>query len=465
MTTQLQFSITDLNDGQKEAFEGLSKFITEKSNDQAVLRGYAGTGKTYLVKKLINYIHKTHPSYKIAVTAPTNKAVRVLSKSSSTIKDLRVTYQTIHKLLGLKEVIHTDGKITFESEFKAQNEINNFKVLIVDEVSMLDDALFTMLQQYVNRVKIIYMGDPAQIPPVNKPDCIPFNDEKKIYFDFREFTLTEIMRQSLDNPIIESSFEIRNNLVKRYPIDEVKTKLNEKDHGIIRINPNHVEDRDKAMQLFEKYFKCREFEENADHAKVVAWRNVTVDKTNKIIRNIIYSGKELTKIMEGEKLIVRKPIIDGMDMIVFTTSEELVVEEFSVASDVYQLIASRIRLKYYDTVVSAYDIEGKEYQRNIKILHEDSQFDFDKAAEALKANAVKTKGANRSWGAYYDFLRTFADVGYNYCTTCHKCQGSTYTNVFIIEDDLDLNSNILERNRIKYTAYSRASEKLFILKR
>jgi exodeoxyribonuclease-5 len=459
------FSI-GLNEGQTIAFNGLKDFLKDKPGIQAILRGFAGTGKSFLVKRLINYIHFKYPGFKIAVTGPTNKSVRVLSKAAVSLKDMRVVYQTIHKLLGLKEVIHTDGKITFEPAFDTKNEINSFKVLIVDEVSMLDDSLFTMLQPYVNRIKIIYMGDPAQIPPVNKPDCIPFNDEKKIYFDFKEYTLTEIMRQSLDNPIIEASFKIRNNLTKRLPIEELETELNNIGNGIIRINPNKESDRNSVAGLFEKYFKCEEFEKDADHAKVIAWRNITVNKTNNIIRNIIYKDEgTVSKIMNGEKLVVKKPITDGLNIIIFTTSEELTVEEFDVASDTYQVLDGRVRLKYYDTIVSAFDIEGKEYRRNINILHEDSQTDFDKTAEALKANAVKTKGAHRSWATYYEFIRTFADVGYNYAITSHKSQGSTYANVFIIEDDLDLNRDIFERNRMKYTAYSRAAEKLFVLKR
>lgn len=462
---QQQFNITDLNNGQKEAFELFKEFLIKHNSTQFCLMGFAGTGKSYLVKRLINYIHLKHPSFKIAVTAPTNKAVRVLSKASS-IKDLRVTYQTIHKLLGLKEVIHTDGKITFETAFDSKNEINQFKVLIVDEVSMLDDALFTMLQPYVNKVKIIYMGDPAQIPPVNRPDCIPFNDEKKIYFDFKEYKLTEIMRQSVDNPIIEASFKIRNNLTKRNPIEDIQTKLNEKNNGVIRIDPNKREERDSTMKLFEKYFKCPEFEKDADYAKVIAWRNKTVDKTNAIIRNIIYGiDRAKAKIVNGEKLVVRKPIIEGLNIILFTTSEELTVDEFDVATDLHKTEAGIVRLKYYDTIVTAIDIEGTEYKRSIKILHEDSQNDFNITAAKLKEHAVKTKGAQRSWPIYYEFLRKFADVGYNYCSTIHKAQGSTYKNVFIIEDDIDMNPNIFERNRIKYTAYSRPTDKLFILKR
>lgn len=460
---QTQFDISDLNTGQTEAFELFKDFLATRDGSMFILRGYAGTGKTYLVKRLIKYIHSKYPGFKVAVTAPTNKAVKVLAKSNS-MKDVRVNFQTVHKLLGLKEEIQLDGKIKFVKSTFDSNDIDKFKVLIVDEVSMLDDDLFTEIQSYSKRVKVIFMGDPAQIPPVNKPDCIPFNDDKKIYYDFSEFSLTEIMRQGLDNPIIASSFKIRNNLTKRYPIDDVQTIVNEKGQGVIRIDANKSADRDSTMKLFEQYFKCKEFENDPDYAKVIAWRNVTINKTNKIIRSIIY-GPDPGKIMVGEKLVCNKPITDGLNIVIFNNNDEFTVEEFSIASDLFASMNGKTRLNYYDTQVLAYDLEGKEMRRNIKILHEDSARDFEIVANSMKENAKLLKGAHRSWLKYYEFLREFADVGYNYAITCHKSQGSTYKNVFIIEDDIDFNPNIYERNRIKYTGYSRPTDKLFILKK
>jgi ATP-dependent exoDNAse (exonuclease V) alpha subunit len=57
-----------------------------------------------------------------------------------------------------------------------------------------------------------------------------------------------------------------------------------------------------------------------------------------------------------------------------------------------------------------------------------------------------------------------AQVKYNYAITAHKSQGSTYENVIVIEPDIDANSKIVERNRIKYVAYTRAKSLLFIVK-
>lgn len=462
---QLKFDISELNQGQTIVFNGLCDFLSKKNNQMAVIMGFAGTGKTYIINKLIKYINSKYPGFRIAVTGPTNKAVKVLAKTSS-FKDTRVEYKTVHKLLGLKESINNDGTIDFVKSNLDRNDIDKFKILIVDEVSMLDDKLFIEIQNYSNRLKIIFMGDPAQIPPVGKPDCIPFNDEKKSFFDFLEFKLTEIMRQSFDNPIIESSFMIRNNLLRHVPIEHIKTNINSKEHGIIRIDANKSEDRDYTMMMFKKYFKSKQFEKDADYAKIIAWRNVTVNKTNNIIRNIIY-GENLDRIMIGEKLICNKPITDGVINAspLFNTSDEFVVDEFEIATDIYKTIHGNTRLKYYDTKVISIDIEGTERKTNIKILHEDSDADFNTICKALMENAKKLKGAQRSWIKYYEFLREFADINYNYGSTVHKSQGSTYRNVFIIEDDIDMNTNIFERNRCKYVAYTRASERLFIIKK
>jgi hypothetical protein len=108
---------------------------------------------------------------------------------------------------------------------------------------------------------------------------------------------------------------------------------------------------------------------------------------------------------------------------------------------------------------------GEAIKDVIDIIHEKSEADFKKAANILRLIAISKKGKERTWVAYYDFLRKFADVNYGYCITCHKSQGSTYNTAFVLEDDIDANPNIVERNRIKYTAYTRASRKSYILKR
>jgi ATP-dependent exoDNAse (exonuclease V) alpha subunit len=99
----------------------------------------------------------------------------------------------------------------------------------------------------------------------------------------------------------------------------------------------------------------------------------------------------------------------------------------------------------------------------IKVLHEDSEASYAKMLEELKQLAINRKSTGPNlWIDFYDALKWPADIAYNYAITAHKAQGSTYENVFLMEDDINANQNIVERNRIKYTSYSRASHKLYV---
>lgn len=456
----------ELNEGQKEAYSRIVSFLESKTPEMYLLEGYAGTGKTYLIGKIIKYILDKHQSYTIAITAPTNKAVKVLQKTSG-IKNSRIEFQTVHKLLGLKEEITQDGKQVFKKAWDSAASIEEFDVLIIDEVSMLEDQLFIEIEGYKRNLRIIMMGDPAQIPPVNKPDSIPFLEGKAEQYSINKYRLEEIMRQTVGNPIIESSFILRNNLNERIHTIPRESQLTENGNGIIFLDANIQTNRDLFTDYLKEYFVSDNFNANPDYAKVIAWRNATVNNVNTLIRKMIY-GANPGKIMVNEKLLANKPIIDEtLDMIIFSTNEEFEVASYNIESRTVPTDGAHVILSYYDTTVIYEDITGKKLRKTINILHEDSEKEFEHALNLFKRTALSLKGyeAKKAWVKYYKFARRFADVNYNYGITGHKAQGSTYRNVFILEDDLDYNKNIYERNRIKYTSYTRPSDKLFILKR
>ena len=469
--------LESLNSDQKTAFKDLRDFICDKGDDSVyVLKGWAGTGKTYCVSVLVRYvlevIHPTHNWYRIAVTGPTNKSVRVIKKTSG-LKNPRVSFQTIHKMLGLTERITKEGVQEFVNQGDFQPKIKTVKLLIIDEVSMLNDDLFQEVLKYRDRIKIICMGDPAQIPPVGRPDCIPFREELAAGYRIKTLTLKQIMRQKKDNAIIESSVAIRSELGRsKNPVEPI-TKLNEKGEGIEFLNLNIPETRKGFSEILRRYFVTDEFKKDSEYAKIIAWRNKTVATMNDVIRKVIYGDEALgSKILVGEKLIANNPIIQG-ESIVLNTNDEFSVDSFVIDSDDLRYHVSDhpdaepfpITLKYYETVVSYLDDEDETVRVNIQILHEDSEEDFKKLANILKLRAIEKKGKDKSWLVYYNFLRKYADVNYGYCITAHKSQGSTYNTTFVLEDDIDMNWEIVERNRIKYTAYTRSSRKLYVLKR
>ena len=471
--------ISVLNEDQKKAFIELRDYICDKNNDDIyVLKGWAGTGKTFCVSLLVRYVLEViYPNknfHKIAVTGPTNKSVRVIKKSTG-IKNPRVIFQTVHKLLGLTEVITNDGKQEFINKGDFRAGIESTRLLIIDEVSMLSDDLFHNIIKYRNKTKIICMGDPAQIPPVGRPDCIPFREDMLKSYGIKTLELKTIMRQKQDNPIINASILIREDLEKPGNHVEPITKLNENGDGIEFLNLNSKETKVNFTNILDSYFNSPKFKEDPEYAKIIAWRNKTVSTMNSLARKIIHGNDaETSKLLMGEKLIANNPIIEGTD-ILFNTNDEFIVESFEIKTErikgnSYNIGRNEIAvddtlLKYYETKVSYLNEDDKRIIYYIDILHEDSEEDFYRISNLLKQVAIEKKGKDKTWIKYYTFIRRFADVNYAYAITAHKAQGSTYTASFVLEDDIEVNIDVIERNRIKYTAYTRTSKKLYVLKR
>jgi exodeoxyribonuclease-5 len=456
-----------LNEDQSESFEKLRDYISSSSDDIYVLKGWAGTGKTFTISVLVRYVLEVmypNKKYKIAVTGPTNKSVRVIRKTSG-IKHPRVIFQTIHKLLGLTERITLDGKQEFVNQ-GTPPQIDSVRLLIIDEVSMLNDDLFEMILEYRGKTKIICMGDPAQIPPVGRPDCIPFREELYDKYRIHPLQLRTIMRQNKGNPIIDISVKIRQNIEsRRNPVEPVTTKL-ENDEGVEFLNLNEKETRLNFPSFLERYFKTKKFENNSEYAKIIAWRNKTVASMNQIVRRVIFGEDKIkSKILIGEKLIANSPIIEG-EFVLFNTNDEFTVDSFEILKEKKKdQQGLELELKYYEAVVTYLDDQDELKKAYIDILHEDSEEDFRWLLNDLKSIAIEKKGKDKSWIKYYEFMRRFADVGYGYAITCHKAQGSTYDTTFVLEDDIDMNMDIVERNRIKYTSYTRSSRKLYVLRR
>ncbi len=474
-----------LNPGQKEAFDKIVEYIDNGQEDAFVLKGYAGTGKTYLIKQVIEYIIQTEEHSKLALTAPTNKAVKVLYNNSANnntsskgylFEDLfdsnsRIVYSTIHKLLALKEIVSDSGAVTFETSEFGSIELSDYQYLFVDEVSMLDDKL-TNIVLSKKKLKVIFLGDPCQIPQIGKGECIPFNSITQPYV-FKYAELNEIMRQKGDNAIIAQSFIIRNNLHSQDPLPSRESALNDKQEGIIVLDS--IADKSRIRSLFREYIDTPQFRANPDYFKVIAWRNETIRYVNGVIREVLY-GTNAPTFVVGEKLITQKPVferviikkrrgsIDGWRVAV-PNSEELVLENITEDYIVMKESASMDTFKAYELTVSYTDfIKGELVKKKIKVVHEEDKAKFTEYLEQLKGVAVKGKKAFL-WVRYFNALKYTADINYNYTLSIHKSQGSTYQNVLLLEEDVNKNPNVVERNRIKYTAYTRAAKRLYVLKK
>ena len=439
LTSIKEPDVSMLNEEQRKIFDRVTSIPMRKFS-QSLLTGYSGTGKTFLVTKIIEEILFKHKGIKIAITAPTNKAVRVLKNLSSICEThSQVEFNTLHSLLGLKRIITPDGKETYGPEWGGGN-IGEFDMVLVDEVSMLDNTIYDQLidNSKYNKIMLLFIGDRGQIPPVNGGESILFTQDLD-----NGFNLSKIIRQAGDNPIIQIAQKIRNN-------EEIKeeTVVDKDNNGVIFVKIN------TEMPLLERYFNSEHFDRNPNFVKVLAWTNNAVDYYNDKIRKMIY-GEKCPKLNIGEKMVCNKPITDSKKRVILNNNDEFEVLSYEIKED-----RTALKLSYYSVKVRS---NGEIY--TIKLLAEKSQAAYDKELNSLKTKAEKAPAMMRknAWLKYYNFKDKFADVKYNYALTVHKSQGSTFDNAIVINCDIKRIMDKKDRNKLLYTAVTRAKNKLFII--
>ena len=439
LTTIKEPDVSMLNEEQKNIFDSVTSVPMRKFS-QSLLTGYSGTGKTFLVTKIIEQILFKNKGVRIAITAPTNKAVRVLKNLSSICEThSQVEFNTLHSLLGLKRIITPDGKETYGPEWGGGN-IGEFDMVLVDEVSMLDNTIYEQLidNSKYNKIMLLFIGDRGQIPPVNGGESILFTQDLD-----NSFNLSKIIRQAGDNPIIQIAQKIRNN-------EDIKeeTVLDKDNNGVIFLKIN------TEMPLLERYFKSENFNRNPNFVKVLAWTNNAVDYYNDKIRKMIY-GDKCPKLNVGEKMVCNKPITDSKKRVILNNNDEFEVLSFDIKQD-----RTALKLYYYSVNVRS---NGENHV--IKLLAEKSQDVYEKELKSLKSKAEKAPAMMKrnAWLKYYNFKDKFADVKYNYALTVHKSQGSTFDNAIVINCDIKRIMDKKDRNKLLYTAVTRAKNKLFMI--
>ena len=151
-----------LNQEQSSALAAITDWLKSNSSRFFVLQGGAGCGKTYLVRELVNSTRG-----RFVYTAPTNKATKVLRKSVTT-KDYTPECRTIYSLLGLR--LEASGEIKELREPEDPIDLSKYTAVVVDEGSMVNASLMKFIEMTAElyAVKFLFLGDPAQLPPVKE---------------------------------------------------------------------------------------------------------------------------------------------------------------------------------------------------------------------------------------------------------------------------------------------------------
>lgn len=491
-----------LTSGQTELIKELKIFLSNKTQNIFLLKGYAGTGKTFITKGLTEYLSAIGKSYVLA--APTGKAAKVIKEKTQ--NEAFTIHKTIYSYNDIKEykVNNIDGSQTFKYYFNLANNINSSQTIyIIDESSMVSDKeqegeffrfgsgkLLTDLLEYINldhndhNKKIIFIGDNAQLPPVGMRYS-PALDETYLKKEFNvetvSFELTEVVRQAEDSGILKNSIQLRESIQRdifnqldfnlKFPdikhieheellnlyLESCDTKINGK--SMIIAHSNTVVDSYNS-QVRKHFFPNKPFLCSGDKVMAIANNNTfgifiyngdfgLVRKVDsKIERKEVFIKHRLDK--DENSTTIRVPLQFKKIEIGFNNiyNKAYFFECYILENILYPNII------YKDTMLDRYK------QQDIKSIETKALYvDFTNRAreKGLKPNTEEFKQAIKS-DKYFNCLK----IKFGYAITCHKAQGSEWDNVFV---DCKTHASVLSKQYFRwlYTAITRASKKLYTL--
>ena len=417
------FTDAPFTDDQQAAYDEVYDRLA-RGERYTGLRGYAGTGKTYLVSRLVEQL--VEEDCTVTVCAPTHKAVQVLSEE---LGGAPVQMQTLHSFLGLRLQPTEDGEYELVAE---ETQDYAAGIVIVDEASMIGREEWKHIEDSPFWLQWLFVGDPAQLPPVN--------EDPSPALDVPGPTLETIHRQAADNPILELATQIRTGGNGRF------SSTFEDGQGVA-ITRNRDEFLDSVLRAFD----TEAFAEDATHARVLAYRNKIVRRYNREIRAARY-GDGADRFVEGEWLVATETwYYDGAARL--TNSDEVRVKTATVdtfeADDQSEWKTWKLKVR----------TPGRGLTRTAYVLHED---EFDRYESSLERRRETAKEDGSKWDRYYELRERFARVDYAYASTVHKAQGSTFDTVFVDRRDLQACRGE-ERQALLYVAVTRPARRLALL--
>ena len=447
------------NAQQVDALNAMSDFI--KSDETSMtLSGYAGTGKTSLMEMIAK---KCRANYKnVVFCASTNKAAAVLNDK---VKKAGFEAKTLNKIFGIQVEIDPDSK-EYDAR-KTRNKINEDALLkqgiysgttvIIDEASMINEENYNTINMMAKDfgLKIIYVGDSAQLAPVKEKDI------SKVFRngDGKVITLTQVERTD-DNAILKEATDLRNGK----PLSG-ESSFNAKGEGVAYVSPQN---RESINSILSHYAK--ELKNNPNAFRVLAYTNAAVAKYNQQIRHLLgydtqipqkgepmtgynnwgyvwspkggsyrFINSEAYKVVKNDKpKVVYKRLGDGrvvaMEAIPVTLEDSLgKVDTFDfmdVKTNPQNRQAATILANEKKALWAKWrTTPGKKAKTAIlKEINDIDDFLF------INDNIEDDKG----------HLLQSKVIDFGYAMTVHKSQGSTFTNVLI--DDVDIQKGALQQN-------------------
>ena len=462
-----------LNAEQTSALKAIIEFLGSDAQI-FILRGYAGTGKTTLLKSLLEHFRSSQEKRPLRVFAPTGRAAKILQEKAG-------IGSTIHKGIYAKatesvsyknnedqeECVDTEGQNN-KLIFKLKTDLQHCRpIIIADEASMISaktapddriqfgtDNLLEDLLTYAGincGGQIIFVGDDAQLPPVTDNTSAALSQEYFISrnLSVRSATLTHVMRQGTGSLILKNAMMIRDNIFKERK-DRLCQTYSYKDNEFSSIAPSNAP---------------IEAARNYANTIIISYTNAAATRYNAAIRKIMFPDQ--LEPVPGDRLLIVRNSYNGETALFngeFCDLIEVADEEVRYAFVGHR----RIELKF----------------RNVKLRHESGSIIDCKIITNLLGSTSPNLSEEESKALFSEFVNRhphlrkkefkiqFLDalhkdpyfnaiqVKYGYAITCHKAQGGEWKNVIV--DFNGRNGQDTEPLRWAYTALTRATKHLMV---
>ncbi len=460
-----------LNEDQQDAFKALQKFIEHPAADTFVLKGYAGTGKTFLMQYFAKWLEEK--KYKFSLLASTGRAAAVLrGKTGLTTKTLHGELYHFSKLEGDDDdelpddaPVEQHGQMSLVFALRPPDEAK--MIYIIDESSMLSSELSedttivsfgsgNLLSDFfaaAGNNKIIFVGDPGQLPPIKQIfspalEMTWLADQRRIAVSV---TLNKIERNEADNDILILADNVRSmndwDSHVRYP-------------KLPCSNLNNVTMYSTDKELFDCY--VRKFKEKGANGTIaIARSNKMVQDINRAVRRDLFGQIDL-QIEDSDILLVVQnnyaiPLTNGDFVSVIKLGEK--VEQGGLF---FQNIEIKTLLSdtEHDMLISLDILYGAE-PNYTKDQQKRLMVDFKKR---MKKKGISFKSKEFKAAMLTDPFLNCIRAKYGYAVTCHKAQGGEWDDVFLFLESKMYGMSKPELFRWWYTAITRTRIRLHIAK-
>ena len=444
---------------QKNWFPEIADYIFSKEKNTAfLLTGFAGTGKTTLIGSFVRQLRSI--GFKAVLMAPTGRAAKVMATYS------KFSARTIHKQIYYPKV-EASGKMNFQLKPNRSNKT----VFIIDEASMIGDdrqqaklfengSLLHDVVQYVSsgtNCKLVFVGDPAQLPPVHLTLSPALNKEELMHSHFDQVVhveLESVVRQAKDSGILYNATQLRN-FLNQETFDSFKFQV----QGFSDLFYTN-----NGLDLFEAIENAFA-ESGKDQTVFIVRSNKRANLYNENIRKRILGLDDDLSV--GDQLMVVKNNYFWIDV----DSKP----GFIANGDIVKVVSIQSRKELYsflfaEVTVQLVDYPGEKPFETVLLLDtlksESPSLSYEDG-NTLYQEVLKDYASEKS--KYKKFLKVknnpffnALQVKYSYAITCHKSQGGQWENVFVEKPYLPDGPN-KDYFRWLYTAITRSKNKLFLI--